>query len=87
MLVSHDADRGVNEMAEDRGREAPVHGSLADELAGDEDDAGPGAAVELEPRLDGVDWIGGRLRDCSRDRREVDPGEGVVEDAALATAA
>ena len=80
MLVPHDADRGVHQVAEYGGGEAPVHPAVAGELDRDAYHAAParapGAAVELEPRLEGVQGVGGGLRHGGREGREGDLGQG-----------
>lgn len=81
MLVPNDAERGVHQVTEDGGGEAPVHPAVAGELGRDTDNAAAparaaGAATELEARLDGVQGVGGGLRHGGRDRRERDLGQG-----------
>lgn len=93
MLVPHDAERGVEEVPEYGGGEAPVDSPVAYELAGDAHDApaspaaAPCTAVELEARLDGVDGERGRLRRGGGERGEGHLGKGLAAAPAIAVTA
>lgn len=93
VLVPHDAERGVEEVPEYGGGEAPVDSPVAYELAGDAHDApaspaaAPCTAVELEARLDGVDGERGRLRRGGGERGEGHLGKGLAAAPAIAVTA